>query len=1139
MIRLHLLGQPHLEMGEKTMLLSANHSQILAFLTMQQNPNLPMPRVRLARAIWTDCTDEQGRKRLTNSLYRLRQEHPEFEECIVADATTLTLQPIWTDTNQFMRLIHSQKAQDWFTALDYYQGDLLEDQDIPWLEIWRVELHQTMLQGLRQAIAQADSSRGIVLSQRLIQLEPWNEAAHTHLIRLYAKLGQRPEAIAVFEKLEQTLAQEFSSQPHPETRAFIADLQRQLEQPHNKPNQALVGRDQEWRVLTNALNALRVEQGGVIMLEGEAGQGKTRLLLELQSLAKWHQIPTLAGMTFGAKLSYAPLEQALQSATVLLEQSSTLIQKNLEPLLKTSVEIESSPQVISATLERWIRHLEQPTLWLLDDLHWAGDLFWTVLKMLIRMAQQRPVLLVLAARSEELLGNPKAFETLTEIRQTPQVQHYRLGGLNLEACAVLARGLGKTFNSIELEQLHRVSAGNPLVFGELVLGQPAEQHLENAFQSRFSKLDQKLQNALEAASVLGKQFDLQVWTAMLDTPAPIAQLLETRFILESPTLAFQHDLTRVFVYEQMSIKARQKWHGRAFEVCKNFQARAILLAHHAQEANLLSQSVTYYRRAAEEALGFCAYQDAQNYIQQATKNNQSLQANVLEALHLQLMQMRISFIQEPGNQSVQELETLETQTRQYQDKDLMYHTFVLKLGILAAQGKNQATLQTAESLWFWTREIRDSVLEVRALTIISVTIARSFLESDKALLYAQKAHELCQVHKIPAREQFRTLIALTNSYIRASNFESAWQTLAEAEQIFHDNPSLVIHAVQLYNIKGALALYGEHFELAVNVFQKQLDDCYTLGDGRQINTTLGNLASSLIRLGRFEEALIWAEERAERAPKAKHLLSESQVAYYFTNLAEVLLCLGRIDEANSLLDPIKSWAIAEGASFYATKTREVLALILRAKKQFVAALEILSNTEQDLTFQSELACLAGLQEKAKPLLGLALTATSPLENNHSAMCYQYTKYLIYQNPTDLELARFSLLRFACQIETLENRRVMLKNEYYAKAVEAAWQQQTLETSVVELPALSGEGTIAITWTLNSGASDKAILEQHDKVALRNHRLKRLMLEAQAQGAKALQRHLATALGVAIRTIETDFSQFKTTAQEKPLNSSSD
>ena len=155
----------------------------------------------------------------------------------------------------------------------------------------------------------------------------------------------------------------------------------------------------------------------------------------------------------------------------------------------------------------------------------------------------------------------------------------------------------------------------------------------------------------------------------------------------------------------------------------------------------------------------------------------------------------------------------------------------------------------------------------------------------------------------------------------------------------------------------------------------------------------------------------------------KHL-SESQVAYYFTNLAEVLVCLGRTDEAHSLLEPIKTWAIQEGKSYAATKTREVLTLILRAKKQFADGLEVLATTEQDLTLQAELACLAGLQEKAKPLLSLALTATSPLENNHSAMCYHYTKYLIYQNPTDLELARFSLLRFACQIETLENRRVM-------------------------------------------------------------------------------------------------------------------
>jgi DNA-binding SARP family transcriptional activator len=1134
-MRLYLLGQPHLEIGEKVMPLSKNHSQILTWLVMHQKTGVPLPRVRLARAIWTDCTDEQGRKRLANSLYRLRQELPEIEEYLLGDPNSLSLEPIWTDAQEFKHLINSPTPQDWINALELYKGDLLEGEDIPWLDTWRSELHQTMLSGLRQATQATHSSQAIQLTQRLIQLEPWNEEAHTHLIRLYANENRLLEAISTYEKLETILTQEFSSQVKPETQAFIKDLKRQLEQNDQAPS-ALVGRKLEWRSLTNALNAVRVGQGGIILIEGEPGQGKTRLLLELKSLAVWHSLSVLYGAAANSTPAYTPLEQALRGVLGLLEQTTPLIQKNLEPLLKTGADSESqaNPQVVTAALERWLRHLEQPTIWLLDDLQWAGDLFWTILKMLARISQQRPVLIVVSARSQELRENQKAFDALLEIRQNQQALHFNLDGLSLEECTILARGYGKKISNQELEQMHRISAGNPLVFQELALGNKADKHLEDAFQSRFAKLDKTAREALEAASVLGKHLDLATWEAMLGASPPIAQLLENRFLHSEPALGFQHDLTRVFVYEQMKPEIRQKWHGQAFEVLKTQEARADVLAHHAEEAGLLAESVPYYRKAAEVALNFAAYKDVETFIKKGIDNNHGANPRNFEGLFLSYLHLLlINYTQ--GNVPLDKIEALETAAREGNFPEIVFKVILFKLRILATNQDKEMLLQAAESLLAFTQEIENKVFETVALTTISVSMARAFNEPVKSLGYATKAYELSQKlgAELSIQQRFKALSALINACIRAEDFDLAWKIITEAEVLFSSSSDLIGYEVQILNVKGALALLEEHFELALNIFQKQLEICYIRGESNSIVTSLQNLIETLKILGRFEEAFIWAEELAERAPKAIPQLTESQTTYYFTYLAEINLLLGNFEAAELPLRPIQTWLEQGITSAFAIDARKVVALIEHAKENFSKALELIKHNltssnhlPETLLLAAEFAHLAGHVDESKQYLQQAFSETQSLEKNYRSTCLHYVAYLIYQKPTDLEVARFSLLRFATQIETLENRQIMLNNVYYAKAIETAWQQQNLETTIVELPALIGEGTIEVIWTLSSGASDKAYLEQGGKVALRNHRLKRLMLEAQAQGAKALQRQLATALGVTVRTIEADFAQLK-------------
>lgn len=1138
-MRLHLLGQPHLVSSGKAIPLTANHSMILAWLTMQTPSAVPVSRVRLARAIWTDCADELGRKRLANSLYRLRQEHPSIENYLTGDSNFISLQNIWVDVLEFSKLLKSETPNDWYSALELYTGDLLADQDIVWLEHWRSQLHQTMLQGLRQAIKHclktADTDRALELTNRLIQFENWNEDAHTQLIRLYAEKGHYFQAINAYQILEKTLTQEFSSQPRPETKVFVEDLKRKLEQQTKPAQSTLVGRSKEWLSLTTALNAVKKGQGSLVLIDGDPGLGKTRLMLDLKSLATWHQISTLYGTASENTQPFAPLEHAMQDAKSLLEQTTPLIQKILEPLWqKNPIDSErSTPQVVAAAIERWLRNLEQPTLWLLDDLQWSGDLFWTVLKTLAKMTQHYPVMMVLSYRPTELQAKQLAYQTITEIRQAPQTQHFSLTGLSLDECTQITRGAGRDFTTTELQQLHRISAGNPLVFQELMLGNLAEPVLNNAFQNRFSNLDIIAREALEAASVLGKHLDLEVWAQMLEFQPPIEQLLESRFLHDQPDLEFQHDLTRVFVYEQMTVTSRQHWHERAFRVLKAKETRAVILANHAQEGNLLTESVHFYRLAASQALNLGAFQDVRVFVQQAVQNNHGTNASKLEVLFIKLIEMRLIYIESPNKLDLSELEILERNAIQAKEYKLAFSVMSLKLSILSRISDKETTLQAAK-LWLeFTQEIQDQVLETTALTTIAVTIARSFHEPKLALQYALKAYQLSQHNTISNEQKLRILCAIINARIREMQLELALETLSEAETLFEAQVELVGFEIQIYNFKGAIAALKEDFELALSVFQKQLDISHTIGDGRHIDTTLMNLTETLKYLGRFDEAMIWAEELSERAPTATKL-SENQYSYYFTDLAEVLTLQGKVIEAEVMLQPILQWLKNGSTTAKATDARRVMGMIYLAQGQFKEGLEMIelnleqlnSNPENQIYNQllaAELAWLAGFTAEATEFLSNVEVNQDQLENNHSYLSFYYTKYFIHQQPTDLERARFALLEFACQIKELERRNIMMTNAYYPKAILKAWQQQTLVTQTVSLPALEGIGTILVTWTLDSGSSDQQHFLDAGKAALRHHRMKRLMLEARAQGAKALQRHLASALGVSVRTIETDFA----------------
>lgn len=212
-----------------------------------------------------------------------------------------------------------------------YRGEFLEGfalDSVPfeaWLRATREQLHrQAGRTARRLALAQkqaGDLMAAATFTQRWLELEPWEEAAHRLLMEILARRGQRSAALAQFELCRQQLAQELGVEPEVETVRLYEDIKhgrftpltqhpRDVTWPglenrtHPLKPELFVAREAELKTLTNALARAAAGQGGVCFVTGEPGSGKTALLAEFTRralaqnaglLAVWGQCSAFTG----------------------------------------------------------------------------------------------------------------------------------------------------------------------------------------------------------------------------------------------------------------------------------------------------------------------------------------------------------------------------------------------------------------------------------------------------------------------------------------------------------------------------------------------------------------------------------------------------------------------------------------------------------------------------------------------------------------------------------------------------------------------------------------------------------------------------------------------------------------------------
>ena len=355
------------------------------------------------------------------------------------------------------------------------------------------------------------------------------------------------------------------------------------------PAGALVGRDGEIALLTGLINEVARGRGSSVLIEGEAGIGKSTLVRTAvaQAPEAGCQVFWGAGDELGQELPLLPFLDALR----VREPSPNPRREMIVRLLRGEAAADRGTDVPAMLAEQLLALVAeqcaiQPAILVVDDLQWADQASVALWGRLARSARQAALLLIGTMRPV-----PQREDLLALRRMVDDAARLQLTGLTGAAVADLVAVLAGGRPSGSLLRLAEGAAGNPLYVTELVAaltrgasltiteagtaelaGGSAPGSLSAAIADRLGFVAGPVRDVLRAAALLGVDFVVPDLAIVLGRGVPdlipaVDEACAAGVLAESGHgLGFRHPLIRAALYDEMPAPMRTAWHrdaGRA------------------------------------------------------------------------------------------------------------------------------------------------------------------------------------------------------------------------------------------------------------------------------------------------------------------------------------------------------------------------------------------------------------------------------------------------------------------------------------------------------------------------------------------------------------------------------------------------
>jgi DNA-binding SARP family transcriptional activator len=702
-----LLGGFCLTYGDRpvTGITSGRSQALLAYLVL--HCQTPQSRSRIASDLWLESTDVQARTNLRKELSNLRHALPHADEFLWVEAKMLQWLPngnFSLDVAEFEAEVRTaEQATDHSTsqvnlkrAIALYRGSLLSDRDSDeWLLPERERLQQMHMRALEQLVnlleAQHDYQAALTYAQQMLRTDTLNEAAYATLMRLYGLNGDRARALQIYHQCMTVLREELGIDPSTSTRKLYEQLLEDETPDSRSHSQALpsfspmllssrqigtrsplVGREQEWKLIQQWATA--IAESKVLLLVGEPGIGKTRLLEELRTLDNVTQV--LWGQGFAAEIMrpYGIWIDALRASASSDIEIPTELEFLMPELGRRSQGLPDLPpaqwrdrshlfDAVVQLLGQWANRT--PLLILFDDIQWIDEASSALLHYAIRLLRHSPVLFACTARTRELEDNSAILPVIQALRREQRLKTLEISALDREQTADLMRSTGAIapleLSLVVVNQVFIDSGGNPLFALEIARSRSQDRsaranNLETLICDRIHQLDDAAREFLPWAAALGRSFKLSTVAQVADYPLPklltaIEQLEQRSIIRPSNSLGnemgydFAHDIVRQVVYSQISEPRRQLVHLQiAQKLNQQLQQQqphdlASDIAHHAALGGDRPLAASATVTAADRGLKLFAYAEALELAQQGIEHCQFLDRQTRIPLQVRLLKI--------------------------------------------------------------------------------------------------------------------------------------------------------------------------------------------------------------------------------------------------------------------------------------------------------------------------------------------------------------------------------------------------------------------------------------------------------------------------------------------------------------------
>jgi DNA-binding SARP family transcriptional activator len=705
---LTLFGGFEVRLGSVPLGLPTKRAQaLLAYLAVR--PGQAHPRDKLAALLWGDRSDAQARHSLRQTLFTLRKLlGPSGQAGVIREHDGIALEETAVDVDvvTFERLAATTTPEELERAARLYQGDFLAGLSVnepafeQWLLVERERLREVQLEVLARLLAHQTKAGAIANAIQtavgLLALDPLQEVVHRTLMRLFQQHGRRAAALRQYQICLGVLQQELGVEPEQETKRLYREIllrthergtplhvarrrpgdRRRAARPSRAVGSVsgvpLVGRESELSWLRRGLARTLDGRGQLVILIGEAGVGKSRMVEELAAEARERGTVVLVGRCYEAArvLAFGPWVDALRPAIAGMEADylaavRPLWRAELARLFPELADPETAPPDPQDSLrlfeavEQFLVYLasRQPLVVVLEDLHWADDSSLRLLFFLARRIEARTLLLLTTAREEELIDAPFAKRVFDELAGESRLDRLALPPLSRAETTQLVHLLvgrrdGSSDVDVPEDRIWALSDGNPFVVVEAarafrergVAGGPAlwslPPRVQDVIATRLDRLSDRAQHLVAVAAVIGREFDFGLLRRAAglgeaEAADAVEELVRRRiFQTVGERLDFTHDRLREAAYGRLLKPRRQLIHRLVGRALEDFHGAvgsdpcSAALAIHFSQAEDWDKTLSYFKEAGTQALARAAHREAAALYEQGLQALQFLPAAI-------------------------------------------------------------------------------------------------------------------------------------------------------------------------------------------------------------------------------------------------------------------------------------------------------------------------------------------------------------------------------------------------------------------------------------------------------------------------------------------------------------------------------